>query len=82
MQTISASEAKGKFGEIMAAKDTVVITRYGRPDKALIDYDRLQELQAAEDRYWLEESRKGEESGFLGVEESERRLRKYLNAED
>lgn len=82
MQTVSASEAKEKFGEIMASRDTIVITRYGRPDKVLIDYDRLQELQAAEDRYWLEESRKGEESGSLGVEASEAYLRSILNAKD
>lgn len=78
---ISASEAKGRFGEIMAAagEEPVTITKYGRPDRALISYKRLQELETMEDRYWLELARQGRESGYIGTEESEKLLEEMLS---
>lgn len=81
---VTAKQAKDKFGEIMAASahDTVVITKYGRPETAMISVKRLEELEAMEDRYWLELARKGEESGFLGVEESEALIKEMLSAQD
>jgi len=79
---ITATEAQNRFGEIMAAKEPVTITKYGRPDKVLIDAKEFEALQAMEDAYWLDEARKGRESGYLGVEESERMLEEYMNAKD
>lgn len=78
---VSASQAKARFGEIMAisGEETVTITKYGRPDKVVISFKRLEELQAMEDAYWLEESRKGEESGSMGVEATEAYIRSVLD---
>lgn len=81
---LSATEAKGRFGEIMAADsdEVVTITKYGRPDKAVISYKRLQELEAIEDRYWVELARQGRESGYIGTKESDKLLLEMMNRED
>jgi prevent-host-death family protein len=80
---VTAKEAKDKFGEIMAAAghETVTITKYGRPETAMISVKRLDELEAMEDRYWLELARQGRESGSMGVEASEAYIRSILDAE-
>jgi len=80
---VTAKEAKDKFGEIMAAAghETVMITKYGRPEAALISARRLEELEAIEDRYWLELARQGRESGFMSVEETEAWIKEMLSAE-
>lgn len=80
---VSATEAKDRFGEIMAAAsdEVVTITKYGRPDKVVISFKRLQELEAIEDRYWLELSRQGEESGSMGVEETKAYIESVLDAQ-
>ncbi len=81
---VTAKEAKDRFGEVMAASghETVTITKYGRPERAMISCKRLEELEAMEDRYWLELARKGEESGFMSVEESEAYIKRNLSAEE
>ena len=80
---VTAKEAKDKFGEVMAAAghETVTITKYGRPETAMISVRRLEELEAMEDRYWLELARKGRKSGSMGVEASKDFIRDILDAE-
>ncbi len=79
---ISATEAKDRFGEIMAARETVTITKYGRPDKAVIDFERLRELEATEGRYWSEMARQGQESGPADADEVRRLFKKMIEAAD
>jgi len=80
---VTAKEAKDRFGEIMSAagRETVTITKYGRPETAMISVRRLEELEAMEDRYWLELAREGRESGSMGVEASKAYIRSILDAE-
>jgi prevent-host-death family protein len=77
---ISATEAKDRFGEIMAARETVTITKYGKPDKAVIDFERLRELEATEDRYWSEMARQGQESGPANPDDVRRLFDRMVKA--
>lgn len=78
---VTAKEAKDRFGEVMAAagRETVTITKYGRPETAMISVTRLEELEAMENRYWIELARQGRESGYIGTEESEKLLDEMMN---
>jgi len=85
---LTAKEARDRFGEVMsvAQHETVTITKYGRPEAAVISARQLakfeQAMEIAEDAYWLEQAEKGRASGFLSVEESEVFLNEMLNTPD
>lgn len=80
---VTAKEAKDKFGEVMnaARKETVMITRYGRPEAVMISAERLAELEKAEDLYWVLQAKLGQESGYIGAEASERLLADMIGHE-
>jgi prevent-host-death family protein len=80
---ISAKEAKDRFGEVIetARTETVTVTRHSKPTVAVISVDRLAELEAIEDRYWLDVSRRGAESGFIGIDKSKAYIEGTLSAE-
>lgn len=80
---ITAKEAKDRFGEVMdaARRETVVITKYGRPEAAVISTDRLAELERAEDAYWVLQAKLGQESGYIGSEASEQLLADMIGNE-
>lgn len=83
MVTLSSKEAKDKFGVLMdtARREPVTITKHSRPAVVVVSSERYAELEAAEDRYWLELARQGRESGSMGVEASEAYIRSVLDAE-
>jgi prevent-host-death family protein len=73
---ITAKKAKDRFGEIMATAmcETVIITKHGRPETAMISVRRLEELEEAEKSYWVLQAKTGQESGYIGTEASEQLL--------
>lgn len=81
---VTAKEAKDKFGEVMAAagRETVVITKYGRPETAMISTKRLEELERAEDSYWVLQAKLGQESGYIGTEASEKLLAEMISRDE
>ena len=84
MPTVSANEAKARFGTIMeqAQREPVTITRHGRPSTVMVsatDYVHIRELfEAVEDQEWLQRARTAEQEGFVGVAESEAFLNSLL----
>ena len=48
---ITAKEAKQRFGEVMSVSgtETVMITKYGRPERAVISAKRLEEFESVLD---------------------------------
>lgn len=65
MVVMTSKEAKDKFGVLMdtARREPVTITKHGRPVVVAVWSEHYAELEAMEDRYWLELARQGEESG-------------------
>lgn len=83
MTTMSAKEAKERFGVLVdtAQREPVTITKHDRPSVVVISAQRYAELEAAEERCLIEQACAGRESGYLGVEASEKLLNDILNAE-
>jgi len=81
---ITAKEAKDRFGEVMvtAGRETVTITKYGRPETAMISVRRLEELEKAEDSYWVLQAKLGQESGYIGTEASEQLLADMISTDE
>lgn len=81
---ITAKEAKDRFGEVMAVAghETVVITKYGRPETAMISARRLEELERAEDSYWVLQAKLGQASGYIGPEASEKLLEEMISRDE
>jgi len=81
---VTAKEAKDRFGEVMAAagRETVVITKYGRPETAMISARRLEALERAEDSYWVLQARLGQENGYIGTEASEKLLAEMISRDE
>ncbi len=81
---ITAKDAKDRFGEVMvtAIQETVLITKYGRPETAMISVRRLEELEKAEELYWVVQAKLGQESGYIGTEASEQLLADMINRDE
>jgi antitoxin Phd len=83
MRVESATDAKNNFGKIIdaALREPVMIQRSGRNSVVMLSCEEYEILQALSDRYWGEKAKEAEKKGYLGAEESEAILQKYLNAD-
>lgn len=75
----NATQFKNHFGEYMQKiyQEPVIVEKSGKPSAVLISYDTFERLSALEDFYWGMRADHAAKEGFLGPEESERRLREY-----
>jgi prevent-host-death family protein len=83
MVVVTSKEAKEKFGVLVdtARREPVTITKHNRPSVVVMSKERYDELEAAEDRIWIERAIEAEKGGFLGPEESEAFLKGIPYAE-
>ena len=83
MVTLSAKEAKEKFGALVdtARREPVTITKHNRPAVVVVSSERYAELEAIEDELWTTKAREAEKKGYLGAVESEAIIQGILNAE-
>ena len=82
MKTISATEAKTNFGKClsMAMLEPISITKTGQEAVVMISKEEYNRLEAADDHYWFLKAKEAEKSGFLGIEEGQKIIEKFLNA--
>ena len=82
--TMSASDAKNKFGELLefARKGPVKIERNGRPVAVVVSAEEFARMEAVEDAWWAKQAEAASKEGFLGADESESFLAEMLNAKD
>lgn len=82
--TMSASDAKNNFGELLeeARKNPIKIERNGRPVAVVVSAEEFDRMEAMEDAWWGRQAEEALKEGSLGVEESEKRLAQWLNAKD
>lgn len=82
--TMSATDAKNNFGDLLedARKNPITIERNGRPVAVVISAEEFERMESMEDAYWGRQAEEAIKEGFLGVEESEKRLAQWLNAKD
>ncbi len=86
MHIESATTVKNHFGAIMdaALREPVVIQRSGRNSVVMIPYDSYKDYEAFEalsDKIWAEKAMEAEREGYLGTDESENIIQKFLNAD-
>ncbi len=83
MKEASATEVKNKLGQFLDAAlvEPVMVKKSGRPSVVILSYAEYERLQSVEDAYWGERARSAEQTGFVGTEETMRRIRERLDAE-
>ena len=76
---INATSFKNHLGEYMQKvyQEPIIVEKSGKPSAVLISYDTFERLSALEDFYWGMQAERASKQGFLGAEESEKRLREY-----
>ena len=84
MTTMTAGDAKRSFGVLLdrAQREPVTITKNGREVAVLVSKEDFARLEALEDAYWGSLAEAARKEGSIGVEESERLLKSYLDAAD
>lgn len=80
--TMSASDAKNKFGELLelTRKNPVKIERNGRPVAVVISHEEFERMEAMEDAWWAKQAEEASKEGFLDQKQSENFLVEILNA--
>lgn len=76
---VNATEFKNRLGEYMQKvyQEPIIIDKSGKPSAVLISYDTFQRLCDLEDFYWGIKADQAACDGFLGPEESEKKLKEY-----
>lgn len=84
MTTVSAKEAKERFGALIEAaqRGPVAIERHGRRVAVLVHAEEFDRLEALEDAYWGEKARAAAKKGFIGHAETAKYLTSVLNAKN
>lgn len=82
MSVRTSKDAQNQFGAVLdsAQKEPVTITRHKRPVAVVVSAERYAELEALEDSIWAERARKAASSGFLGMEETAKVMKRVLDA--
>jgi prevent-host-death family protein len=80
MKTVSATDAKTRFGQYLEKvhSEPVQIQKKDRPVAVLISYEEYERFLALENSYWLAEAKKAEKSGYIGVKRSMKLLKAGL----
>lgn len=76
---INATSFKNNLGRFLESsiREPVIVEKSGRASAVLISFDKFEKLSQYEDFYWSMKAEQAAKEGFLGVEETERRLREY-----
>lgn len=84
MRTLSASEAKGAFGELLdrSGRGPVRIEKKGRGVAVLLSVEEYERLSEIEDQWWADRARRAAKKGFVGKAKSKQILEGLLNARD
>ena len=88
MTLFTASDARRRFGRLLETvqREPVTITKNGRAVAIIVpssDNDLTLEMQGfLGERYWVERVAEAERGGYIGAQESKRKLSEALNAED
>lgn len=82
--TMSASDAKNNFGELLDFAKTrpMKIEKNGRPVAVVISAEEFERLENMEDAFWGRQAEEAIKEGFIGQEESEKKLAQWMNAKD
>lgn len=82
MRTLTATEIRHKFGEVVEGLKTepVLIEKSGRPVAVILSYETYERLQALEDAWWGEQASKAAAEGLLRAKATAAWLQEKLDA--
>ena len=82
MTTVAATDLKNRFGKIMdmARREPVIVQSHGRDTVVILDHEEYERLQRLEDAFWIARAEESAKSGYLGHEETMRRIKERLAA--
>ncbi len=80
MRSVTATEAKNQFGQVIESALTapVTITKTGRKLAVLMSWAEYERLQALEDAAWGQRAAEAEAEGYLGAAATRKYLRSRL----
>ena len=72
MKTVSATDAKTRFGQYLEKvhSEPVQIQKRDQPVAVLLSYEEYERLMAMENEHWLALAKKAESSGYIGIQKS------------
>ncbi|RLE17778.1 MAG: type II toxin-antitoxin system Phd/YefM family antitoxin [Acidobacteria bacterium] len=72
MKTITATEVKNKWGQVLlsAIREPVVVEKNSRPVVVVLSIEEHMRLMELEDRYWALQAMEAERDGYMSPEES------------
>ncbi len=78
MKTMSAADAKTRFGQFIdaAQREPIVVTKKDRPVGVFFSIEDIQNT------IWAEEAKAAHSEGYLSADETTNRLNALLNADD
>jgi len=81
MQQVTATEMKTRFGLYLdtVLQHPIFIMKSGREKAVLLSYQRYEELQSIEDRFWAKQAEQAEQNGYLGSEKTMKFLTKGMS---
>lgn len=81
MKTLTATEIRHKFGEVVEGLkvEPVIVEKSGRPVAVVLSYEAFERYQELEDAWWGEKARQAAAEGLLSSEESASWITERLN---
>lgn len=80
MFKVTATEAKTNFGKILRQimREPVFIEKSGKEIAVILSIEEYQHLVTIEDMIWAQAAIEADKEGYIGVEESEKFLKRIL----
>ena len=82
MRTLTATEIRHKFGEVVEGLKTepVLVEKSGRPVAVILAYETYERLQELEDAWWGEQANQAMAEGLLSAKATTSWLKEKLDA--
>ena len=73
----NATSFKNNLGQYLESsiKEPVIVEKSGRPSAVLISFEEFERLSEYEDLYWGRLAQESSKEGYLGVDETSKRLK-------
>ena len=83
MQTVTATELKNRFGQIIdrACREPILVQSHGRDMVVILDHAEFDRLRRLEDAYRVRRAEEALQSGFLTPEETMAKLQSRLKTD-
>ena len=84
MKTFAAGEAKNFFGRMLdtVQREPVVIEKKGRAVAVVMSMEEYERFEELKNGFWASKAEEADKNGYLGEEETDKLLKRMLNAKD